>query len=274
MRFDLSLCLNPNVPLTFITLWALIPQRIGILPDSAGSTYKLISRFNTANTKHSLNQSISKTYLALLEPLGIRDDGEEKEIFFSEEASAFARDFLQKNGINSRDFLVGIAIASGNKLKEWGADRFAELADRLVEDRKAKIVLLGAIFDKETSIIIESKMKNSPIDACGVFSLMDLPAFIQRLSLIIGAVSGPLHIADALGIPLVVIAGPSNMQELTFRKDYEIVQKDLPCLPCDSFFSTSYFCKEFRKECLESIRVEEVLEAVKRLRTKVVHVSS
>jgi len=98
-----------------------------------------------------------------------------------------------------------------------------------------------------------------------VFSLIYLPAFIQRLSLIIGVDSGPLHIAEALGIPLVMIAGPSNIQELTFRKDHEIVQKYLPCVPCVSAFSTPYFCKYGHRDCLELISTGEVFKAVERI---------
>jgi ADP-heptose:LPS heptosyltransferase len=100
------------------------------------------------------------------------------------------------------------------------------------------------------------------IDAAGAFALQDLPALLSRLALLVSADSGPLHIAEAVGVPAVIIGGPADLRERDLRTEHILVQQDLPCVPCVSAFSAPYACPLHHHRCIEDTTVAEVWAAV------------
>jgi ADP-heptose:LPS heptosyltransferase len=100
------------------------------------------------------------------------------------------------------------------------------------------------------------------IDAAGIFALQDLPALLSRLALLISADSGPLHIAEAVGVPAVIIGGPADLRERDLRTEHILVQPVLPCVPCVSAFAAPYTCPLQHHRCIEDTTVAEVWAAV------------
>jgi len=99
----------------------------------------------------------------------------------------------------------------------------------------------------------------------GNFNLAELPALIERLSFFIGVDTGIIYMADALNIPLVDIAGPSDMEDQRpTGKKVVIIQRNLSCVPCSHSFKAPYSCRYGHKECITSITVEEVFTGVSR----------
>ena len=164
--------------------------------------------------------------------------------------------------------LIGIAVSSGNKLKELGAEKLAVLADSLIEQLQARVILIGSENEKDTAVKILSlsKNKNAIIDSTGLFKLGELPALIEKLSLFIGVDTGITYMADALLVPVIDIAGPSDMNDQRpIGRNSIIIQKDFPCVPCSHAFNAPYSCKRVDRICITSVDVSEIVDAVKRL---------
>ena len=275
-RYDIGISLNPSVPFLLAMFWGLIPVRVSIMPDFTGITYKMASVFSIYLERHIRGRLVAETYMAMLKAIGSNDNDISKEVFKSPDAdkkvvgetlvvSRWEGTSPSPTKQNSK--LVGLAVTSGNKLKEWGAENMASLADRLVRELNVCIALIGSEKDRDIAdeILSLSKYKNMIINAVGNFNLAELPALIERLSFFIGVDTGIIYMADALNIPLVDIAGPSDMEDQRpTGKKVVIIQRNLSCVPCSHSFKAPYSCRYGHKECITSITVEEVFTGVSR----------
>ena len=150
--------------------------------------------------------------LGALGPIGIVTDDTTKHLGFSTKGSERAENFLKEKGLKlGRDFVVGISVTAGNKIKEWPTDRFARVADHLVKKHQAKILLLGGPGDAH---YVESVIKQAELGAEFInaqkelFDLDTLKALMSMLSLFISVDTGPIYIAEAFNIPTIDIVGP------------------------------------------------------------------
>ncbi len=260
-KYDIAVCLNPNVPFAVATFWGLVPIRLSVMPNFAGITFKLASVFFTYLEKHVEGQLVIETYLKMLKFIGIESNNLIKEVYKSKDADQKAQQIIGK--IDKP--LIGIAVSSGNKLKELGAEKIIRLIDMLLDNIDAYVVLIGSEQDKNTAnIILDAASKRDRIvNATGKLSLKELPALIERLSLFIGVDTGITYMADALSIPLVNIAGPADMEDQrpTGNKIVIIQRRDLSCVPCSHAFRSPYSCKLNTRGCIESVTVNDIAEA-------------
>ncbi len=263
-RYDIAICLNPNVPFAIDAFWGLVPTRLSVMPNFAGVTFKLASAFFTYLEKHVSGQLITETYMKMLKAIGIDSNNISKEVYKSNDADTKALQIL--GDINKS--VIGIAVSSGNKLKELGVEKIAEIANILLNEIDTYIVFIGSDQDIETAdkVLNSVTQRDRIIDATGKLSLTEIPALIERLSLFIGVDTGIAYMADALSIPVIDIAGPSNMEDQrpTGRKSI-ILQKRITCVPCSHVFRSPYYCKINTRECIKMTDVEDILNAAKGL---------
>ncbi|MDO8662441.1 MAG: glycosyltransferase family 9 protein [Candidatus Omnitrophota bacterium] len=239
-----------------------------------GFNYKGRGRFLTDkidisgyNDKHAVEY-----YLDLLRFLGIgaKDKSLELIVSFSEEEKA--RNFLAARGIEKNDLVIGIVPGAGGSwgkdasYKHWPALKFAQTADRLIDEFKAKIVILGDRTEQAISDVIINAMRNKPIDLTGKIKLERLPAVIKNLNLLISNDGGPMHMAVALGVKTVSVFGP--VSELVYgpypdHRNHIVLKWDMQCRPCYRNFKLEPCDKE--RECLKSVNVEDVFAAASML---------
>jgi len=268
--YDIAISLNPNLPFTIAMFWALIPIRISIIPDFFGITYRLASIFSNHLAKHIRGRLVAETYMEMLKAINIDSKDIAKDVFKSPDADDNVERLLEPRAKSQEPRAkVGIAVTSGNRLKEWGAKNIAALADKLIAEKNSSVVLIGSEKDKDVAdeILKSILYKDSIIDAVGKFSLQELPALIERLSLFIGVDTGVIYMADALNIPVVDIAGPSDMEDQrpTGKKVTIIQKKDIECVPCSHTFSAPYECRYGHRECIVSVSIDDVFDSAKRL---------
>jgi ADP-heptose:LPS heptosyltransferase len=144
-------------------------------------------------------------YLDVLAPLGVAGASREPRLPTRPEDDETIDRLLASHGVKSDRPLVGIFPGAGNALRQWPLERFAEVGARLTRDDKAHIVLLlgpeerglkeqaRALFSEE-AIVVEPS------------SLSELASAAARLDLLISNDTGPMHVAAAMGTPVVVIS--------------------------------------------------------------------
>ena len=264
-RFDVALCLNPNVIYAFALIWALIPVRLSIMPNFRGTTFRIASRFFTFLEPYRKGQLVTRTYMNMLKNIGIESDDLTKEVYQAEGADDKVRN-ITKSAANAP--LIGIALSSGNKLKELGSDKLAALVTLIVSETNAIAVLIGSREDHKTAdhIVRAINRPERVLNLTGMLTLTELPALLTRLSVFVGVDTGITYMADALSIPIVHLVGPSDTAEQhPTGTDVEIIQSSLPCAPCTYVYKTKNFCWRGTRECVRSLSVDDIGSAVRKM---------
>lgn len=143
--------------------------------------------------------------------------------------------------------------------KCWPEARFAELADRLVRDWQVRVVFTGGIGDGPMIARIIAQMQTAALDLSGRTSLLELARLYQQADLAVTTDTGPMHLAAALGTPVVALFGPTAPWRTgPFGDGHQVVRLGLPCSPC-------FQRRCLNPECMTGIEVEEVMAAMKQI---------
>jgi len=265
-RYDWSFALSIGMIEKIIPFWSIIPYRVMSISKYATRTSKSLNFTGTYKSEIKLHTLALRHYLNLLNFIGIKKFDEKKEIFIKPVEEKKAVQFLKSHYLTPEDFLIGIAVTAGNKLKEWSPKKFSRLADRLVKELKAKIIFIGGPNDKKAISFVQSMMKEKSVDSSQSLSLVELAALLKYLNIFISVDTGSLYIANAMEVPVIDIAGPIDINEQPPLGDKcGIVQKKLPCLPCSFIIPPARFCRQGHRQCVELITVDDVFKTIKQL---------
>ncbi len=168
-----------------------------------------------------------------------------------------AGQWLSKNKIRAGK-LAALHVWGSWPAKRWGLDAFARLGDALVHDRGFEVVLLWGPGEKRYAETVRDRMRR-PCILAPELTLKGLGALLARCALVVANDSGPMHISAAVGTPTVGIFGPTHwrLQGPYGEKNVPVFKKGMECLGCNRLE-----CGDPR--CMETLGVEEVLEAVDR----------
>ncbi len=193
---------------------------------------------------------------------------------------AGARDEAARIVAGAGSPLVGVHASGGRAVKQWPAERFGDVARRLIADRNATIVLTGSAADRPLVAAVRERLPaGRVIDVAGTLDLPALGALLGRLDLFVTGDTGPMHLAHAAGTPVVAIFGPSAPARYAPRGPLDrVVRIELPCSPCNRIRLPPARCTGCTPDCLALLDAERViaaalsvLDAVQRERTGGVH---
>lgn len=207
------------------------------------------------------NRHTVECHLDALRRLGIRPRREDVGLVFVPGAEAKTRvdALLVAHGLSAGEW-VHLHPASRWLFKAWTVAGYAELIDRLAE-RGQRVIMTTGPDPRETVLAAEisARCHATPVDLAGKLTLKELGALIARARLSVCVDSVPMHLAAALGTPVVALFGPSNEREWgPWRVPHRIVSADFSCRPCrlDGCGGGKF------AECLGAVTVDDVLAAV------------
>jgi ADP-heptose:LPS heptosyltransferase len=159
---------------------------------------------------------------------------------------------------------VGLHVSGGRAIKQWPEARFRKVAGRLVADRSAAIVLTGTPADRAQVDLVRAALpSNRVLDLSGDVSLLTAAAVIEQLDLFVTGDTGPMHLANAVGTPIVAVFGPSDPRRYAPRGLRDtVVRIDLPCSPCNRIRLPPERCVGHTPDCLAGIETARVLAAI------------
>ena len=241
-RFDLAVIFPNAFEAALIPVLARVPFRVGYATD--GRSVLLTNPLPLPEWRRSKHEVFYYlNIIAELERLlNIKQDGKQTVMDKPPEAFLKISETRQSEGLallsalglrNSRP-LVGLCPGSINsRAKRWPAERYATLADSLIETLSAEVVLIGSPDESQVSLDVSRGMRNKVIMLTGQTDLAQLVAVLSRVDLLISNDTGPAHIAAALGRPTLVIFGPTNpLTTRPFSDAAEIVRRPPDCAPC------------------------------------------
>jgi heptosyltransferase-2 len=255
-KFEIALLLQNAFEAAWIAFLARISRRAGYGTDGRTLLLTHPVRLNSGIRRgHQIDY-----YLNMVRSLGCSPVSGIPSLQVPEGRRKEARERLAALGVQGSEPLVGFSPgATYGSAKEWFPERYAELAGRLIREFGARILVFGS--SSGTAIPSGSSPKKSPsiLDLTEKTTLAQAVALIAQCRLFVTNDSGLMHVAAALGVPLVAIFGSTDPQRTRpLGHHSRILYKALPCGPC---LKTQ--CPENR-ECMEAITVEEVFEEVKK----------
>jgi heptosyltransferase-2 len=255
-QFDLAILLQNAFEAALVAKLASIPARAGYTTD--GRFLLLTHRARV--TKRIKTRHQVYYYQEMLTRLGLQTGPDELYLHMLGKTQDWAEDFirnLQKRS-GKIQYLVGLNPgASYGPAKRWPAEKYGELAARIIENYNAVMLVFGTEADRKAAAIIQRYAPAGCVDLTGKTTLVEAMALIARCNAFMTNDSGLMHVAAALQTPLVAIFGSTNpVTTGPFSLSSRVVRQEIPCSPC-----MQTHCKtDFR--CMQEIPSDEVFDAL------------
>ncbi len=252
-NFDMGIMFTNSFGSALLFYLAKIPQRWGYKRD--GRSLLLTKGVPVRNWENRHHQA--HYYLGLISGLGLKNHTTELNLSLNQTEKARAKEWLKSMHIETnRPIVILNPGAFYGPAKRWPVFKYSELASLLQQENGAQILITGSVEDSLLADLIASGMNRKPHILAGRTSLSQLAAVISSADLFITNDSGPMHLANALKIPVVAIFGPTDPQRTgPYQSPYILFHKRAPCWPC------SYRECPFDHRCMMNISAQEVFEA-------------
>ena len=158
---------------------------------------------------------------------------------------------------------IGVHVSGGRAVKQWPESRFRDVARQLAVERGAAVVLTGSDADRaQVAPVKDALPPDRVLDLSGA-DLMTVAAVQQQLDVFVTGDTGPMHLAHAVGTPIVAVFGPSDPARYAPRglRD-RVVRVDLPCSPCNRIRRPPARCTGHTPDCLTGVETAAVLAAI------------
>jgi heptosyltransferase III len=164
-----------------------------------------------------------------------------------------------------------VAISLGTKLdvNHWGVENWRELVGRLAADGiMDRLLLIGSTDEREESELVRRPWSGESFNLCGRLTVRQSAAAIASAQLFIGHDSGPMHVAAAVGVPIVAVFSARNPAGMWFplSQNRHIHYTRMECMGCGRLR-----CEDLHKACIRDITVEDVYASCVRLRQQALH---
>ena len=203
-------------------------------------------------------QHLVQTYQMLLAPLDITETHTSPKLYVTDAEIVEAKQLLEKYGFDSRNIIVGINPgAAYGSAKCWLPERFKEVTQKLLSDPNVRVIYFG---DKVGSPLVNeicSGFDSRVLNIAGKTSLRQLVALISLCKVFLTNDSGPMHIASALGTPLVALFGSTSDVKTGPYAGGIVIHKHVSCSPCYKRVCPIDF------KCMKQISVDEVYDALR-----------
>lgn len=214
----------------------------------------------TAGRRGGALAPVAERYFEAAAGLDVRPDGGPAEFFTTREAEREADAFLHEHGLGQQRTLIALAPGAAHFTKRWPADRWAALVRRLRGN--ADLVILGGPAEAEVAAALVEAGGRAAASAAGRFTLTGTAALLKRARALVSGDTGVLHLATAVGTPLVGLYGPTVEQFgfFPYHARATVVQRPLACRPCSTQGGPA--CPLGHHRCMTEILPEDVAGAL------------
>lgn len=203
----------------------------------------------------NMDQHAAIRELLLLKAIGIESEEIVFDLPVTDEQRGKIEHLLAAEGIDPAKPLVAINPMTTWETKHWRNDRFARVADALL-DKGMAVVFSGGPQDVRGIEEIRGAMTGKAASLAGRTTLKELAALYERVAVLITTDTGPMHLAAATGAPVVALFGPTAPWRTgPFGEGHRILRADIACSPC-----LKKQCDRGHA-CMTQITVDQVVQA-------------
>ena len=263
-RYDMAINFEGDIRSHMLLALSRAPRRVGF--DMAGGGALLTDRVTYDPDAHVAVNAARLVARAL----DVSSGGGTKEprptLPVPDDARRRAATFLGRAGATGT--LVGLQPGAGRSIKEWDPTRLAEVGAELAHEGDVTLVLTGSGGDRPARDALVGALPADvrAIEIPDTVDLVVLAAILERLALFITGDTGPMHMAAAVGTPVVAIFGPSLPGRYAPLVDpSRIVRVDLDCSPCNRLRHPPSWCVGHVPDCLTGVTTADVVAAAREL---------
>ena len=250
-HYDAVFVLKRSLSSALLALLAGVPRRIGFATEGRGLLL-------TDPVRYRQDQHEVENFLNCLRVLDIPIGSKELELWPSREGDLKVSSLFAAAGWKRGDLKIIVHTAASLPAKQWPLDRFAEVMRSVKQKFNARFVYTGAQNDAALYQEIEKQGPFGGLNLCGITTVRENLSVYRESHLFFGVDSGPLHMAAAVGIPVVALFGPTDDRKWgPWGEGHTVITKKLSCHPCKPHKCTD-------NQCMKEISAEEALEAVEK----------
>ncbi|MFH1335688.1 MAG: lipopolysaccharide heptosyltransferase II [Candidatus Zixiibacteriota bacterium] len=212
--------------------------------------------------------STLESYLGVFKNLQIEPEKKIPALFVDQDDIEYSEKFILDAGIKKDDIVIGVHPGARWETKRWDEEKFEQVCHKLIQKIDCKFILFGDSEDGELIRGMAEKLPNSKVTKAIGLSLSQLMSLVKNCDCLITNDSGPMHIAEALRVPVIAIFGPTHPQ-LGFAptgSDSMVLCADVKCSPCSLHGKRK--CHKKTRLCMDLITPDMVVEAVEGLLKK------
>lgn len=225
-HYDMTVDLQGLLRSGVVTMWSRADVRVGFADAREGAAFFYNRRVGCRDVVHAVDRN-----MAVAKALGCHSEEVEFGLGLRESDAADASEILSKCGID-KDFLV-INPGARWKTKIWPAARFGRVASEIHEASGLRSVVTGGPGDIEIAHAVCAAADGAAVSLAGRTRLGVLTGILARARALLSNDSGPMHVAVALGRPVVAIFGPTDPARTgPYGKGHVVLRASVPCAPC------------------------------------------
>lgn len=250
-NYDAVFVLKRSLSSALLAWTAHVPRRIGFATEGRG--FLLTDPVTYREDQHEV-----ENFLDCLRVLDIPVRSQALELWPSPEADQKVLALFANAGWKADDLKIVIHPAASLFQKQWPLERFAAVMKTLKARYNARFVYTGARGDAGLYDELEQQGPFGGLNLCGVTGLRENLSVYRASHLFFGVDSGPMHMAAAVGVPVLALFGPTDEWKWgPWGEGHTVITKRLSCYPCKPH-------KCSNNDCMKQIAVAEVLDAVEK----------
>lgn len=207
---------------------------------------------------YGIHVPVAERYFEAAAELDVRPDGGPAELFISPAAEARADAWLAARQLDESAPLVALAPGAAHATKRWPLAHWRALAAQLGQSG-ASTVVLGDTREREAAACVVAAGGASSASAAGDLDLQASGALLRRCRVLVSGDTGPMHLATAVGTPVVALFGPTVelFGFFPYNARATVLERPLTCRPCSS--KGGPHCPLGHQRCLTEILPDEVM---------------
>lgn len=257
-KFDVAVILHGNEPQATPMAYLGGARFIIKLPNANKFRF-LLSNSNEIYRWEDFSHGV-EARLKSVELIGCHITDKKMVLTVSEEGEIFVKNFLTHNNVNDSDKIIGFQVGASTVSRMWLPERFVELGRKLINyDSSFKIIITGSPKEHQYCKKIADKIGKNVVVSAGKIPLKYLPSLIKRLKTLVTGDTGIMHMAIAVGTPIIGLFAVSDPKRSGPYYDFEkhiVIKKERTCIPC-----VGKKCKY--QKCMENISVDEVYDVIR-----------
>jgi lipopolysaccharide heptosyltransferase II len=207
---------------------------------------------------------VAERYFDAARELGVSPDGGPLELFLPRPAIEAAARLLAECGVGARRQLIAVAPGASRWTKRWPLHHWIALVRRLV-DAGNDVLVVGGDAERTLGEELAAAGGRSAINTAGACDLPGTAALLKRSRALVVGDTGAMHLATAVGTPVVAVFGPTveAFGFFPYRSKATVLQRELSCRPCSAQGGSACPLKHHR--CLQDLQPDEVLDTLRKL---------
>lgn len=256
--FALAVLFLSGIPLI------VVPRLIHGWSPYETKTYKIMSRF-VVTAGYMMGNYIPREYLKVLEPIHIFTDDTKKYVFWSKDAKMRMHALVSDTAGKYR-VPIGIMPGAGNRIKQWPAERFAEVANHLISKHNAHIFVIGDDSNREEIDTMLSSLEDTAhVTDSSRITVDELKALVSEMYMTVSVDTGPVFIAEATGVPTIDIGGVIHPHDISPNDGIFHIFITYDGEPLLWSLNARVYDREKVRKGMESVTVQKVIEKVDEL---------